>query len=270
MCDFIKPAWDAVSDWWGNKIQPGLSSIWSGIASWFDSTVWTPVKNAVDLAWKAVVNWWQEGILPDIEKAWKGVQKFFTDMWEAITKPLRELWDYITKIFGVDSKTAEYTVTVVTNQVTKKSTTVQTTNGTKTEVPTVSGLTQNLTNPVGMLIETGKNAVNWVKNLLGAKEEASGAYGIPSGDLFIANEAGAELVGTINGKTSVVNQSQIIEGISNGVERAQSEQNRLLREQNDLLRGILDKDTSVRIGASAALGRVVNQSQQMYARQVGG
>ena len=270
LCDFIKPAWDAVSDWWGNKIQPGLSSIWSGIASWFDSTVWTPVKNAVDLAWKAVVNWWQEGILPDIEKAWKGVQKFFTDMWEAITKPLRELWDYITKIFGVDSKTAEYTVTVVTNQVTKKSTTVQTTNGTKMEVPTASSLTQNLTNPTGMLIETGKNAINWVKNLFGANSDAAGAYGIPSGDLFIANEAGAELVGTINGKTSVANQSQIIEGISNGVERAQAEQNRLLREQNDLLRGILDKDTSVRIGASAALGRVVNQSQQMYARQVGG
>ena len=121
-----------------------------------------------------------------------------------------------------------------------------------------------------MLIETGKNAVNWVKSLLGAKSEATGAYGIPAGDLFIANEAGAELVGTINGKTSVANQSQIIEGISNGVERAQSEQNRLLREQNDLLRGILDKDTSLRIGASAALGREVNQSLQMYARQVGG
>ena len=85
-----------------------------------------------------------------------------------------------------------------------------------------------------------------------------------------APEAGAELVGSINGKTSVANQQQIIEGISSGVERANAEQNALLRQQNELLRGILEKDASVRIGASAAFGRVARQSLDMYSGMAGG
>ena len=100
--------------------------------------------------------------------------------------------------------------------------------------------------------------------------KATGAYGIPAGDVFIANERGAELVGSINGKTSVANQGQIIEGIQRGVAEANSEQNALLRQQNELLRGILDKDSSVRLNASAALGRMVQQSLNMYGSMVGG
>ena len=99
--------------------------------------------------------------------------------------------------------------------------------------------------------------------------DAGGAYDISRGDLFIANEAGAELVGSINGKTSVANQGQIIEGIQKGVRDANAEQNALLRQQNDLLRSILEKDNSVRIGASAALGRIVNQSTAMYNKAAG-
>lgn len=37
------------------------------------------------------------------------------------------------------------------------------------------------------------------------------------GELFIAREAGAELVGSIGGKTAVANNDQIVKGISNGV-----------------------------------------------------
>ena len=42
---------------------------------------------------------------------------------------------------------------------------------------------------------------------------AKGGYGIPNGQLFIANEAGPELVGQMNGRNTVANQEQIIEGI---------------------------------------------------------
>ena len=100
--------------------------------------------------------------------------------------------------------------------------------------------------------------------------DAEGDYNIPRGQVFIAQEKGAELVGNINGKTSVANQQQIIDGIASGVERANSEQNILLRQQNELLRGILEKDNSVRLSASAALGRVARQSLDMYGSMVGG
>lgn len=51
---------------------------------------------------------------------------------------------------------------------------------------------------------------------------------------------------------------------------ANGEQERLLREQNSLLRQLLQKETSVVLAPSAALGRVNQRSQQMYEALAGG
>lgn len=75
---------------------------------------------------------------------------------------------------------------------------------------------------------------------------ATGGYP-DQGQLFYAREAGPELVGTIGNKTAVANNDQIVQGITNGVASANAEQNALLRQQNELLRAILAKDTSVTI-----------------------
>ena len=52
------------------------------------------------------------------------------------------------------------------------------------------------------------------------KGYASGGY--PSGDLFIANERGAEMVGSIGGKTAVANNDQITEAIAQATYTAMS------------------------------------------------
>lgn len=92
---------------------------------------------------------------------------------------------------------------------------------------------------------------------------AGGGYP-KEGQLFIANESGPELVGQIGGQTAVANNDQIVDGIASGVSRATSEQNRLLQQQNDLLRQILAKDSSINIRPSAALGKVVQRSSEMF------
>ena len=71
--------------------------------------------------------------------------------------------------------------------------------------------------------------------------------GFPTrGDYFLANENGKpEYVGSIGGRTAVANQNQIIQGISYGVSMANSEQNMLLRTQNELLRQLLSKGNDV-------------------------
>lgn len=51
---------------------------------------------------------------------------------------------------------------------------------------------------------------------------ASGGF-VPRGDLFIANEQGAELVGRIGNQTAVANQTQIVDAVSAGVYRAMRE-----------------------------------------------
>lgn len=92
-----------------------------------------------------------------------------------------------------------------------------------------------------------------------------------SGQLFLAREAGAEMVGSIGNRTAVANNDQIVKGISSGVAAANEEQNELLRKQNQILMGILQKTGSSGMpGASAAMGRVIQQSLDMYSAVTGG
>ena len=71
--------------------------------------------------------------------------------------------------------------------------------------------------------------------------------GMPNtAEVFMARENGLpEMVGTIGGHTAVMNNDQIVASVSNGVARANAEQNELLRTQNALLRRILAKETGI-------------------------
>ena len=66
----------------------------------------------------------------------------------------------------------------------------------------------------------------------------------PQGTAFIAGEAGPEIVANINGRSGVMNVEQMSEGVAQGVRDANHEQNALLREQNALLRVLIDKEFS--------------------------
>lgn len=112
--------------------------------------------------------------------------------------------------------------------------------------------------------DTITDALGWNKSKGGAgRYFASG--GFPEmGQLFIAREAGPELVGQMGGRTAVANNGQIVEGIAGGVAQANAEGNALARETNRLLREIADKDNEIVLRPSAALGRVMDRSANMY------
>lgn len=103
----------------------------------------------------------------------------------------------------------------------------------------------------------------------GLKFYAEGGF-VSTGDMFIAREAGPELVGRIGNRTAVANNDQIVSGVASGVAAGQAEQNYLLRQQNEYLRAILAKESTVRVEPSAGWGRFNRQSEQMYARNAGG
>lgn len=84
------------------------------------------------------------------------------------------------------------------------------------------------------------------------------------GQMFIAREAGAEMVGSIGRRTAVANNDQIVSGIAGGVAEANEEQNTLLREQNSLLRAILEKDSGVYLD-----GKNLANSVEKYQRERG-
>ena len=96
---------------------------------------------------------------------------------------------------------------------------------------------------------------------------ANGGYVDTSGyssAQFVAREAGPELVGTIGNHTAVMNNDQIVASVSAGVYRANSEQNSLLRQQNQLLQAILQKETG--ISTRDVFNAVQSENRRYYAR----
>ena len=77
---------------------------------------------------------------------------------------------------------------------------------------------------------------------------ASGGFP-EKGEMFIAREQGPELVGKIGGQTAVMNNGQIVQSVASGVRDANAEQNALLREQNSLLRKLLEKEFTASVSA---------------------
>lgn len=98
-----------------------------------------------------------------------------------------------------------------------------------------------------------------IKKVLGF---ADGGY--PTvGTMFYAGEAGAEMVGNINGRTGVAS-GQEITGIGDAV---WSTGNTTANILNEILIAVREKDLT--ISPSASLGKVVARSQRLYATQTG-
>ena len=76
-----------------------------------------------------------------------------------------------------------------------------------------------------------------------ANKYATGGFPT-TGQMFLAREAGPELVGTIGGRSAVVNNTQIVEAVSRGVYEATAGLDKTMRK---VLRAIEEKDTNISI-----------------------
>lgn len=141
-------------------------------------------------------------------------------------------WDYATGYIKSYSKTAEEDMKKVESSVT-------------TALNNVSTTVRNFKLPnlhVGLNVDTSalNNLGGGPKLTHTISQYASG--GLPDvGELFIANEDGPEFIGRMGGQTAVANQDQIIDGIRAGVADGNTEQVYLLKQQNVLLQGILER-----------------------------
>ena len=100
------------------------------------------------------------------------------------------------------------------------------------------------------------------------QKKAEGGF-VNSGEMFVAREAGPELVGRIGRRTAVANNDQIVTSVSEGVASGQREQTSLLRQQNDLLRQLLNKEFSTKVVPDSRWGRFNRECERLYARNTG-
>ena len=132
------------------------------------------------------------------------------------------------------------------------------------------GLFESFINGVIGIVNNVISFINGLVGILGIKISLIPEVSIPrlaeggfvdEGQLFIAREAGAEMVGSMGRRTAVANNDQIVEGITAGVTVANDG---VIAAIYALMNIIEDKDLSVSIGDD-----VIGRSYDRYSQKRG-
>ena len=292
----IHGAYQDASEWWNTNVTERIKLGWDVLPETFKNIFGSTEQPDTVVGWihgafQDVSEWWTTNVTEKVKEqgAWGGVVGFFEGIWGSaedgtgISGMFNKMWTSISALWGDIVSKVEGAWTSV---------------GTWFYTNVTKPVSDFFINMINRIID----GLNWVIDCLNTVGHiqfggldlgifgkidpidarlfeiprveyisfgANGLYDIPAGDLFVANEAGAELVGSMNGKTTVANQEQIIQGIQRGVRDANSEQNELLRRQNELLRGILEKSGKYEIKPSAEWGRFNQRSAELWSGVTG-
>ena len=275
--EIIKAVWGIVSEWFNEHIITPVatffSNMWNGIKTWAIAA-WDGIKSV----FSTIGNWINEKVIQPVagffsnlwngfvekaKKAWEGVKSVFSKVATFFSDTFKKAWQGIVKVFSI---AGEIFVDIKDGIVSAFKF-------------VVNGIIKGLNKVISIPFNGINSALKWIKGIeiVGIKPfDGLKTINVPqipllaeggfptTGQMFIAREAGPEMVGTIGNKSAVVNNEQIIAGISEGVADANSEQNALLREQNNLLRKLLEKDTVVNavVGANDIIGGIQKKNRR--------
>lgn len=239
---FTKDHWLEI----GNGIKEGLSTKWEEFSTWWSDT--------------GIAVWWNEKVSPWFtEDTWK-------NLGENIRKGLSKKWEEFTGWWENTGFYKWWNQDVAPKFTTDKWTFSGISDGLKNAwnnaIAAVKHIWNGFANWMNSKLSFSWDAVNIAgKQIVGAgsinlgKIPTFAAGGFPSQySMFMAGENGrAEMLGTVGGKTAVAG-GQEITGIRDAVYSTAQQEMELLRQQNQLLQGILEKEfgiTSEQIGKSA-------------------
>ena len=283
----IQAVWLIASTWMNeNVIQPTVNffkGLWETVSKYFED-LWSDIKKI----WESVSKWFNETVVIPVvnffKGVWTSVSGFFTSLWEDVV----EVWNKVATWFNdtiIDPVKTAFEEACKAIQEFFSSLWLKIRQGVANAMNGVIGGIESAINwvvrGINKLISGFNDVVQWAADIIGAEwggvtlvQEVSfqripvptfAEGGFPEeGQMFIAREAGAEMVGNIGRRTAVANNDQIVSGIAGGVAEANAEQNMLLREQNSLLRAILEKDNGVYLD-----GKPLTNSVEKYQRERG-
>lgn len=239
---FLSTTWDGIkstaSTVW-NNMKTTISTAWSNIST-DTSTKWNNIKSSLSTAWNSVKSTASSvfnNIKTSIANVWNNVKTNTNTVWGGLKTTLSTTWGNIksTAVTAFSSMKSSI-CTVWDNLKSHISNAVSSITGfvdnmksiVSSGISAVKGLfdsavsaaksaiskvSETLSSIGSSVSNAVSSAASWVGSKLGF---ASG--GFPEvGQLFIAREAGAEMVGSIGGRTAVANNDQIVEGIYQGV-----------------------------------------------------
>lgn len=247
-----KNVWTNTSAVW-RIIKTNLSSTWDAVAG-KASTIWDGMTSTVGTAWDkmktdASTKWdtiktdlsdtWETitsnastsfgHIKTNLAKIWDDAQTNTSTVWESIRSSLWDAWSAILKMGTVTFSKMKTSITDIWDNLWS---------GLKGIINSIIGgieaMANGVVNGINWMIRALNNLSfdipDWVPELggktFGFNIGTISTISIPRlanggfpdmGQLFIAREAGAEMVGNIGGRTAVANNDQIVEGIYQGV-----------------------------------------------------
>ena len=279
-----------------------IKAFFVGIANWFDENVIQPIVNVfapivgwiseffqgcwiiVQAVWQVASEWFNTNVIQPIvgffQGVWTDVSTFFTNLWNdivAIWTPVAEWFNSnviqpITKFFSTaweSIKNAFQTAFTAIGNFAKS-----VFNGV---IGRVEAMVNRIIGAINGLISGFNRVVSWAANIIGANWSglslistvslprlADGGF-VDEGQLFIAREAGAEMVGGIGRRTAVANNDQITDGIAQAVFDALAETGLIeyVRSIDQSARTTAKKEFTLGKPSSSA-GRWVSQSMEAY------
>ena len=216
-----------------------VSDIFTSIVNVVKIHIVEPLTNFFGEMWKKIISLFQTGVdfIVNLfttivswinDKIITPIAVFFSDLWDGLKSGVKVAVDFITNIFNtVVLFIQNKVITPIANFFSGLWGGIK--NGIKGmangAIGVLNALIKGVLTPINFLID-GLNKIPGV-NIRRLEFQITpisfATGGFPStGQMFIAREAGPELVGTIGGRTAVVNNDQIVESISAGVYRAVS------------------------------------------------
>lgn len=185
----IKIIWGIVSDWFDtNVIQPVasfFSGLWDGISSWAIES-W----NKISTVFSGIAAWFDANVI-------RPIVGFFTDLWADITVIFGEVVGFFKGIINGVLSGLNSAISYAFG-------------GINSILRSIRGFSIAGFTPFSGLREISVPQIPML---------ADGGF-VDQGQLFIAREAGAEMVGSIGRRTTVANNDQIVDGITYGVREA--------------------------------------------------
>ena len=202
----------------GNGIETAAVTAWNGIkavyatvTTWISTNIIQPVSTFFGNLWS--------GFLDGAKNAWAGVKNVFSTVASFFKTTFENAWNGVVKVFSI----AGNIFTNIKDGIVSAFKVV------------VNGLISGINSVIAVPFRAINTALTKVRelNIMGLTPFSSiRTISIPNipllaqggvvdaGQLFVAREAGAELVGNVGRKTSVMNNDQIVESVSQGVYQA--------------------------------------------------
>ena len=256
--NFFRALWETVSSFFVN-LWNDIVACWQFVSTWFDENVIQPVVeffrglwetisgffvnlwNDIVGIWNSVAAWFNNKVIQPIVNAWNTainkIREFFTSLWNGIK---RGLVDAMNGIIGGVEKAINWIVGAINKLI----------GGFDKVVQWAADVLGKDWGGVSLVREVSLQRIGYF---------ATG--GFPEDGLFMANHG--ELVGKFsNGKTAVANNEQIVDGIASGVYAANQDQNELLREQNKLLRQLVEKQSNGQIDVTTITSAMMRKNRR--------